>query len=511
MKLTFKVWLLIVSLVFALLFIFGLPPKFFQSGVTVTGVDSNSTLFNQGLRIGQTIVSINGQAVTNINSYSSALNKYYIPGTNSKLVFKTNAGEYTFYGKELPNLTVEDIPKTNLKLGLDLAGGARALVKAQNLSLNQSQINELVQITQNRLDAFGLTDLKASPVSDLSGNNYMLIEVAGATPSDLRSLISQQGKFEAKIGNQTVFEGGKKDIASVGRDAQNARITQCNPSGTSYICQFTFSVTLSGAAAERQANITKTLSVNETPQGNYLSKPLNLYLDGNFVESLQISEGLRGQVTTQISISGSGQGATQKEAMTDAQNQMKKLQTILMTGSLPYKLEIVKLDTISPLLGKEFLNFIFLAGLIAILSVSVILLVRYKRWKASLALIATMLSEVIIILGVAALIQWNLDLPSIAGILATIGTGVDDLIVLMDETGSSAVMLNIKQRLKRAFAIIMGSYFTTLVSLVPLFWAGAGLLKGFALTTIIGISVGVFITRPAFGDLLKIFREKQEK
>ena len=38
---------------------------------------------------------------------------------------------------------------------------------------------------------------------------------------------------------------------------------------------------------------------------------------------------------------------------------------------------------------------------------------------------------------------------------------------------------------------------------MPLLWAGAGLLKGFAVTTIIGISAGVFITRPAFAEIVK--------
>jgi len=43
--------------------------------------------------------------------------------------------------------------------------------------------------------------------------------------------------------------------------------------------------------------------------------------------------------------------------------------------------------------------------------------------------------------------------------------------------------------------------------LLPLIWAGAGLLRGFAITTIIGISVGVFITRPAFSDVVKSVEE----
>ena len=114
----------------------------------------------------------------------------------------------------------------------------------------------------------------------------------------------------------------------------------------------------------------------------------------------------------------------------------------------------------------------------------------------------TSFSEVLIILGIASLIHWNLDLPSIAGILAVIGTGVDQQIVILDES-KSGKQYSIKQRLKRALFIVISAYFTSLVSLLPLYWAGAGLLKGFAVTTIIGITSAVLITRPAFADIVK--------
>ncbi|NCO17762.1 hypothetical protein AUJ61_03405 [Candidatus Pacearchaeota archaeon CG1_02_30_18] len=507
MKLGFKVWLLIFSLVLSFLFIFGLPPKFLESGVVITSIGQNSTLFDQGLKQGQVIISIDGQKISDFNDYSNAISGKFISGNETKLIVGTNKGEYTYYGDLFPELIVGEIPKTNLKLGLDLAGGSRALIKAENKSLDQGELSDLVSITQNRLNAFGLTDLKVSPVSDLSGNNFMLIEIAGATPKDLKELISKQGKFEAKIGNVTVFEGGSRDIASVGRDAQSARIEGCNQGEGGYICRFNFEIVLSAAAAEKHAEITKNIPINSTSQGNYLAERLDLILDDNLVDSLLISEGLKGRATTQIAISGSGSGKTQEEALSEAKAQMKKLQTILMTGSLPYKLEIVKLDTISPMLGEGFVKYILFAGIVAILSISIIIFIRYQRWKISLAVILTTVSEVVIILGISAFIKWNLDFPSIAGILATIGTGVDDLVILIDET-STGLSLSIKQKLKRAFAIILGAYFASLVSLLPLMWAGAGLLKGFAITTIIGISVGVFITRPAFGELLKRFKKE---
>ena len=104
------------------------------------------------------------------------------------------------------------------------------------------------------------------------------------------------------------------------------------------------------------------------------------------------------------------------------------------------------------------------------------------------------------------MIKWDLDLPSIAGILAAIGTGIDSQIIILDEAKQSR-FLSIKQRMKRAFAIILGAYFTALAALVPLYWAVAGLFKGFAITTIIGITTGVLITRPAFTDMVKKIEE----
>jgi preprotein translocase subunit SecD len=130
---------------------------------------------------------------------------------------------------------------------------------------------------------------------------------------------------------------------------------------------------------------------------------------------------------------------------------------------------------------------------------------RYREWRISIPMVVTMVSEVVILLGVAALIGWRLDLAAIAGIIIAVGTGVDDQIVIADETlrkERKEKTLGWAERLKRAFFIIMAAYFTTVVAMLPLWFAGAGLLKGFALTTILGVSIGVFITRPAYAKML---------
>jgi len=479
--------------------------SFIQSGVVISSVESNSSSFENGLRTNQIIERIDNQEVKNIEDYNSIINNKFNSGEKIKTIIKTDSKEVILFLESPPKITIKEIPKTNLKMGLDLSGGSRALVTANEKNLSSSEIKDLSLVLDNRLNVYGISDVKIRPVSDLSSNNYVLIEIAGATPQDLKELISKQGNFEAKIGNDTVFKGGEKDIASVGRNTQESRIESCKESGGTHFCKFSFSIYLSQDAAERHAEITKNLTLNQS-NPEYLSKKLDLYLDNNLVDSLFISKGLKGQVTTSIMISGSGEGKTREEAYKDAVYEMNRFQTILITGSLPYKLEIVKLDTISPALGNNFLKSIFLAAILSLIAVSIIIFLKYKKVKSSIALLITSLSEIIIILGIASIIDWNLDLPSIAGILATMGTGIDQQIIILDES-KNGKELNLKQRLKRAFTIILGAYFTAVVALIPLLWAGAGLLKGFAITTIIGISIGVLITRPAFTDMVRIIEE----
>ncbi len=475
-----------------------------DDNVTIISTFGNAS--DAGLTENMTVLEINGNKITNKESFNSVKEKIE-PKIN--LVIKTDRNKkgYILSLNSPLDVRAGNIPSSNLRTGLDLQGGARGLVKPEK-KLNPTEMSDLLLVSRERLNVYGIADVTIRSATDLSGNTYMLVEVAGATPEDLEELIGKQGKFEAKIANSTVFIGGKRDIASICRnDATCARIEQCLEVQGGYSCRFSFAVYLSEEAAQKQAAATANLAINTTEGEDWLNESLDLYLDDRLVDSLRISAGLKGKATTQVSISGPGFGATEAEAYEAAQENMLKLQTILITGSLPFKLEIVKLDSISPLLGKEFIKDIFLASSAAIVAVALIVFLRYKKIILTLPIMFTILSEIILILGIAALIKWNLDLASIAGIIAAIGTGVDDQIVIVDESRLGR-QYSLKERIKRAFFIIIGAFATTFAAMLPLWWAGAGLLKGFALTTIIGISVGVLITRPAFADIIsKISRD----
>ncbi len=404
-------------------------------------------------------------------------------------------------------IDVYEAPKTNIKKGLDLQGGVRILLKPEK-KLSEKDMDFLLAGMKERLNVYGLSDLIIREAGDLSGNQFILVEIAGGNDKDIEAL-KQQGKFEAKIEDDVVFSGGN-DITYVCRSADCAGIDPsrgCGQSGDTWFCDFRFSITLSKESAQKQAELTKNLEVitSENKQ-QYLSKKLILYLDDNQVDELNIGADLKGRAVTDIQISGSGTGLTQQEAAFNTLNNMKRLQTILITGSLPVKLEIIKIDSISPILGEEFVKNALFVGLFAIIAVIIVVLIRYRKLQIAVPMLFTLVSEVLILLGVASLIRWNLDLAAIAGIIIAVGTGIDHQIVIADETirGESSMLFNWKERIKRAFFIIMAAYFTTVVAMVPLIFAGAGLLKGFALITIIGISVGVFITRPAFASVIEI-------
>ncbi len=406
-------------------------------------------------------------------------------------------------------LKIYQAPTSNIKKGLDLQGGTRVLLQPQE-QVSDDDFSLIMDNLKQRLNVYGLSDIVVRKVTDLTGNNYILIEVAGANEEEVKNLIASQGKFEAKIRNDTVFRGGE-DIKYVCRSAdcsyaEDPRSPCGQNSDGTWHCTFQFSITLSPEAAQRQADLTRNLQVVNDNGQEYLNESIDLFLDDSLVDTLKIGADLRGTPTTDIAISGSGSGESYQEAVQDSAQNMKNLQTILITGSLPVALNIVNIDTVSPSLGKEFLNNVLLVGLFALLAVAFVVVIRYRDIKIAIPMLLTMGSEIVMLLGLASLIGWNLDLAAIAGILVAVGTGVDDQIVIIDELKHSRkeTLLNWTERLKRAFFIIMAAYFTTVVAMLPLWWAGAGLVRGFAITTIFGVSFGVFVSRPAFGAIVEI-------
>lgn len=555
-----KSWRVLLLLFFIALALVAINPKFSQDGVAIRNVKMNSSASIAGIKNPlPTSLPTSREVVTELNSVkiSNEEDYYSLLATikpNATVYVKTNKDTYILKAREAfetkilnelvevniteeiynetskQNVTVnktilvnktesisrglEDIglsvypaPKSNIRLGLDLQGGTRVILQPEKkLSLENMSI--VLDNMKQRLNIYGLSDISVKDSSDpISGEQYIVIEIAGASKEEVKNLLAQQGKFEAKIGSETVFLGGR-DITYVCRSSDCAGIDPsygCSQSGNQFICRFRFSISLTPLAAERQAALTNNLEVI----GDYLSKDLTLILDDEEVDSLKIGADLRGRAVTDIQISGSGAGANQQEAISNSLKEMKRLQSVLVTGSLPVKLNIVESDSISPALGKEFIKNSFLIGFLAIMVVSIIVYVRYRRINVAVPVLIGMLSEVILLFGFASLVGWNIDIAAIAGIIVAIGTSVDNLVVFADETLSSSskeqnTLLDWREKVKRAISIILTSYATSVVAMLPLLFVGAGLVKGFAITTIAGLTLGVFVSRPAFAKVVEI-------
>jgi len=505
LKEIFTSWRVLLLILFILGSIVAISPKFGETGVEISAVSTNSSAELNGIVPGLVVNDVNGDSITTPEDFYSSISSV-MPGDTVRL--NTDRGAFSFVAESRDNETflgidVQQVPHTNLKQGLDLVGGVRVvLVPAE--PINAQQMQDVIEITQKRLNAFGLADISVRQINDLQGNQFLLVEIPGTTEQQAAKLIAQQGKFEAKIGNDTVFVGGT-DIKQVCRSADCAFVTECGQtSDTEWACSYQFRVDVSPESARKHADITSRLGTTLVGNEVYLEKQLDLYLDDALVQSLYISENLKGIESTSFVIQGPGTGATEQAAIDDALTRMKESQTILISGALPVKLNVEKIDIVSPNLGEQFLNYALLAIIGAVIAVGLIIFVRYKNWKIASAVLLTGLSEVLIIFGIAALIKWNLDLASIAGIIATVGTGVDAQIVIADEiqTGETS-QRGWKERMKRAFGIIFGSYATVIAAMIPLFALGSTVLRGFAIVTIIGVTIGVFVTRPAFAKVIE--------
>lgn len=526
-------WRVIVSILAILMAIFTIAPNPNNTGVIIRSVELNSSAHLAGIESPERaatpmslerITHINNIEIKDESDYYSVISTLQ-PGigftirTTKRLyevvpkpIYDEQDNETVIVGIEDIGLSIKNAPTSNIRFGLELEGGTRVLLEPKE-EISDARMDNLIANLEERINVYGQLDITLSKAGDpFTGAQYLLIEIAGATDEEVRQLLLEQGVFEAKVGNKTVYYGS--EVTNVDTTAMGSRIETCFAVEGGEVCRFIFSITLSPEAARAMADVTRNMSVvtiddegRPIPDSEqYLNETLDLYLDGALTSSLNINKDLQGKERRDIAIRGSRAGNSRQEAIANANREMRRMQAILSTGTLDVELEIVTTTTISPTLGREFINNAVLVGLIAIFGVSIIIFLRYKRLAISIPILITTLVEVTLLLGIVAFIGRQLDLASMAGILIAVGTGVDHQILITDETLSGEkgkYVSGVKNKIKKAFFIVMAAYVTTVVAMIPLLFAGAGLLTGFALMTILGVTMGVFITRPAYAAVIE--------
>jgi len=436
---------------------------------------------------GAIVYEINDCKVTNIQSFYSCIPQ------EGPVIVKTNYGNFLFNTSELDllryNTTV--IPVGNIKLGTDIGGGYQIILKStEPLSLDQMYLAQ--RILESRLNEKGVKALNIY----VAGNEYIIIRIP-STEKELIEKIKEQGYFEAKIKNQTVFTGA--DIINILSDPQHSGL-ECDNYQGKWFCSYYFTLVLSKDAAKKFANITKDIPISIESGGRYLEEKIYFYLDGNLVSDLYIDASLRGIEASQVLIRVAGEGSTQREAATNAINNAKDLQMYLGKGSLPSKFTIEEISYISPEIAGKTLNDILTAGLVSLVLLGIVVFLVFRNIKASLLIYIPMLSEVTIAVAIGVLIGQTFDIPTILGIFLGIATGMDDNVIIVNEALLGKKEYKMERSLKKVLFVILAAILTEIFAYIPLLFSNValGLFRGFALMAIATALIGYFITRPAY-------------
>ncbi|MFB6147459.1 MAG: hypothetical protein ABEJ66_01105, partial [Candidatus Nanohaloarchaea archaeon] len=404
---------------------------------------------------------------------------------------------------------------TGIKKGLELKGGIRVLLDVKGENITEEKVDQVKNVLQTRVSAFGLTQTDIRTVELSKGNYRIQVEVASTNRTKLKELISTEGSFEARMpfyvrdarffnlsephrfvekGNgvkvdgelypeSSVFylEGTQKNgtkfyvrnvtqqkaalhvVAYSGQDVQqvltsDARVTGSGP------YSFRFPVVISKTAARNVMQVSQNYRYRTTSNlrlQNGSAAELHLYVDNSLQSSLTVSSVFAEKVITQPSINGGAQTAAQ------ARQEMKRLQSILQSGRLPYPVRVQSISTISSSLGEEFMSAAIISILASLVAVGLLVYIRYRDLKTAIPIFVTGASEVYILLGAWFSTVATLDLASIAGVIAAVGTGVDEQIIIADESGQEKV-LSWKERMKRAFFVIFTSAASTIGAMMPL-------------------------------------------
>jgi preprotein translocase subunit SecD len=372
--------------------------------------------------------------------------------------------------------------------------------------------NNAVEVLQNRVDETGLGGTRVTKVDSPTGGEFILVEVPGEDRESVRDLIGRTGRVQVMLGypdpnnetapqTETVLEGD--DFEAIPGVRQQS-------TGPNQETRWEVAVRLDEQAANRLQNRLVETGFTDNPGScayNEEDGPApNQYClytvsDGDIIYGASLDRRLaetmeQGQFDGNFVLTT----GTDEEAARD-------LAVNLRAGALPTRLQIDSINFISPSLAQQFKPLALATALIAWLAVSLVVYFWYRDPRVAIPMLLTAGSEVYLLLGFAAAIGLALDLGHIAGLIAVIGTGLDDLIIMADEILQRDKRVQtgrvFQSRFRKAFWVIGMAAATTIVAMSPLMFLSLGDLRGFAIVTIVGVLIGVAVTRPAYGDILR--------
>ncbi|MFZ0279670.1 MAG: protein translocase subunit SecD [Candidatus Sulfotelmatobacter sp.] len=415
--------------------------------------------------------------------------------------------------KDLLDIVNERLPEYNLNSGADNTWTLS--MKPQMLSdLKNKAVSQAIETIRNRIDSLGVSEptiqehglgqyqiLVQLPdvddpgrVKDIMQSTAMLEikqVLGGPYPSEQAALQDKGGVLppDAMLLPGHAAPGTPADeqawylvsrVSAVrGKDLRDAQ------PGTDQNGQPNVRFTLTGEGGQRFYSFTSS----------HVGDSLGVVLDGKVQEVANIKEAIRD--TGEIS----GGSMSQQQA--------KDLSMILRSGALPAGIKYLEERTVGPSLGSDSIHHGVDAAIIGMVVVLIFMLIYYRA--AGINADIALLLNLVILLGFMGYVGAVLTLPGIAGVILTVGMGVDSNVLIFErireelrngKTPPSAV----DQGFGHAWITIVDTHVTTIVSAAILFIFGTGPVQGFAVTLTFGLLANlftaVFVSRTIFDWVL---------
>lgn len=345
----------------------------------------------------------------------------------------------------------------NIRQGLDLQGGTHIVMQAEDTEQNKvtpEAINQVINIMQKRVNEMGLTE----PIIQREGARRIIIELPGER--DPKKAIETIGKtavleFKDEAGNVKLNGEDLKDAREqIGQNKQPVVSLQFSEEGGDKFARLT------------AANV---------------GRHIGIYLDGELLTNPVVNE----------AITGGAAVITGQRTLEEA----KDLAILLRSGALPVKVSVLEVRTVGPSLGQDSKDKSVLAFTIGLSLVVIFMLLIYRM--SGFVADTALLVYVLILLGILYALNATLTLPSIAGIILSIGMAVDANVLIFERfkeeiAAGKILRIAVQSGFKRAFITIFDANMTVIITSCILFFLGSATVKGFAFSLGLGVAVSMF-------------------
>jgi preprotein translocase subunit SecD len=461
--------------------------------------------------------AIRGETDQAIESLSQQLNKENIAFRQHT---RTQNNTFQFVGVD-PNKDSDFRRILNERLSeWDLVSTAGEVPNTYTVRLKPNQerdyrtqaVDQAIETIRNRIDNLGIGEVVIQKHGGPE-DNEILVQLPDVTdPARVKNLMQSTAQLELKLVDSGPYPTQAAAAQNYGgvvpanlEVLPSVERGSSSESGTYYVVQQVASVTgrdLKGAYASRDENGRPAVSFNLNADG---AARMGRTTEENVGKMLAIVLDKRIQSAPRINSRISDSGIITGGATGFAPQAAQDLALVLRSGALPASIRYLDEDVVGPSLGADSIRAGLIAAVVALVSV-VIFMLFYYRLSGVNATIAMVLN-LIVLFGAMAYFGAALTLPGIAGVILTIGVGIDSNVLIFErireelragKTAVSAVMTSFS----RVFITLVDTHLAALISATFLFLFGTGPVKGFAVTLVIGLVsnmfTAVFVSRTLF-------------